>query len=110
MLQSDRQKRGLEIVEDLAGGFPERRVHDAQIDGDGLEAMRSPIVGQLVLEGTCGCVVGLAFVAEDAGTGGENDEEVRLVLVLDNLPDSRYDPSPEGQFFAMRSLFPGRLF
>lgn len=69
--------------------------------------------GEGVLEGSSCCVVGLAGVTEDAGCGGEHDEEVELrfrgtVVEIDGSLDFRaYGGLPffEGHSLEYRVLF-----
>lgn len=51
-----------------------------EVDGDAGKVLRGAVAGKGVLEGTASGVVGLAWVAEDAGGGREHDEKVKLGL------------------------------
>lgn len=53
--------------------------HDAQVDGDGLEAVRDAVMREGVLEGAGRGIVALGEIAEDGGEAGEGDEEVEVV-------------------------------
>lgn len=56
------------------------RVGDGgQVDGGGGEAAGCAVLREAVEEGVCGCVGGLASVADGAGGGGDDDEEVEGV-------------------------------
>ena len=63
------------------GGDDADRFDGGQVDGDAGEGVGDAPAGEGVLVGACGGIVGFAGVAEDAGDGGEDDEEVEVGCV-----------------------------
>lgn len=53
--------------------------HYADVDGGGGEVERVAVLHEAVEEGVCGCVVALAPLADDAGYGAEEEEEVKVL-------------------------------